>query len=89
VLAVTAVDNGKVADYANRGDFIALGAPGSHLIYYQNQPFTVTGTSAASAFTAGVAASALEAGKTPAEMTAYLRENFGMRPLQPGEVPKP
>jgi hypothetical protein len=85
VLAVTAVENGHVADYANRGPFISLGAPGEYTIYYQNQPYDVTGTSGSAAFISGAAAGILESGKSPAEMTSILKANFGMRPVQAPE----
>jgi hypothetical protein len=57
VIAVTAgTGPGQVADYANRGSFVDMMAPGNSIVYLNNQPWLVTGTSAASAFAAGLAA---------------------------------
>jgi hypothetical protein len=56
VTAVTAVDNGQLASYANRGSFVSLGAPGTSLIYFGNQAFVVQGTSPSAAFTSGLLA---------------------------------
>src|SRR5208283_2335705 len=44
VMAVTAIDQGQLDSYANRGSFISLGAPGTSVIYYQNVPWYVQGT---------------------------------------------
>jgi len=61
VVAVTAGDrSGTIAPYANRGDFVDVVAPGASVVYYQGQPFLVAGTSAAAAFTSGVAAGLVE-----------------------------
>ncbi len=46
VVAVTAIANGQLASYADRGSFISLGAPGTGFVYFDNQPWCVTGTSA-------------------------------------------
>jgi len=57
VVAVTAGDrSGEVAPYANRGEFVDVVAPGASVIFHQGKPFLVAGTSAAAAFTSGVAA---------------------------------
>jgi hypothetical protein len=53
VLAVTAVDQGKIASYANRGSFVTLGAPGTSVVYYNGKSWYVMGTSASAAFTTG------------------------------------
>jgi hypothetical protein len=80
VNAVTAIDQGQLAPYANRGSFVSLGAPGTSIVYYQNQPYYVEGTSASAAFTSGMAAAYLEANPcaTPAKSEAFLRSNFGV-----------
>ncbi len=82
VTAVTAVEQGgQVAPYANRGSFVALGAPGTSVVYYNNQPFYVVGTSAASAFTSGLAAGYMEAtGSPPQKVNDFLRSTYGMKP---------
>ncbi len=57
VTAVTAGDrSGRVAYYANSGDFVDLVAPGTTLINYRGMPYYVLGTSASSAYTTGLAA---------------------------------
>ena len=80
VMAVTAIDQGQIASYANRGSFISLGAPGTSVIYFDNQPYYVTGTSASAAFTSGIAAGYLDAThNSVSQMQAFLRSNFGVR----------
>ena len=56
VIAVTAAERGKIADYANYGSFVDVAAPDSSIIYYGDRPWYVQGTSASSAYTAGMAA---------------------------------
>jgi hypothetical protein len=57
VIAVTAANGpGQLANYANRGSFVDMIAPGNSVVYYNGQAWMVTGTSAASAYAAGLAA---------------------------------
>jgi len=80
VMAVTAVDKGQIASYANRGSFVSLGAPGTSVIYFNDQPYYVTGTSAAAAFTSGIAAGYRDStGNSISQMQAFLRSNFGVK----------
>jgi thermitase len=80
VMAVTAIDQGQIASYANRGSFVSLGAPGTSVIYFDNQPYYVTGTSASAAFTSGIAAGYMDATHNGvSQMQAYLRGNFGVK----------
>jgi len=80
VMAVTAIDQGQLASYANRGSFVSLGAPGTSYVYYQNQPWVVQGTSASAAFTSGVAAGYLDTThNSPSQAEAFLRSNFGVK----------
>ncbi len=80
VMAVTAIDQGQIASYANRGSFISLGAPGTSVVYFGNQPYYVTGTSASAAFTSGMAAGYMESTHNSAsQMQAFLRSNFGVK----------
>lgn len=84
VMAVTAVDRGQIASYANRGSFISLGAPGNSVVYYRDQPFSVVGTSASSAFTSGIAAGYMEtSGANYSQTESFLRQNFGVT-ITPG-----
>jgi hypothetical protein len=85
VLAVTAIDQGQLASYANRGSFISLGAPGTSVVYYNGQPWYVTGTSTSAAFTSGVAAGYLEANQdNVSKMETFLKNNFGVK-IAPGK----
>ena len=80
VMAVTAVDQGQLASYANRGSFVSLGAPGTSIIYFDGQPYQVMGTSASAAFTSGIAAGYLDTThNTTSQMQAFLRSNFGVK----------
>jgi hypothetical protein len=80
VMAVTAIDQGQIASYANRGSFVSLGAPGTSVVYFDNQPWYVTGTSASAAFTSGIAAGYMDATHSSFnQMQAFLRGNFGVK----------
>ena len=55
VIAVTAGDrNGQLADYANRGAFVDVIAPGGNVVSYAGASYLVSGTSPASAFATGM-----------------------------------
>jgi hypothetical protein len=57
VIAVTAGDaKGKLAPYANRGDFVDVMAPGTAVINFNGQAWRVTGTSPAAAYVSGAIA---------------------------------
>ena len=75
VTAVTAGDkNGAIASYANRGSFIDVVAPGSTVVSYNNRLFYVSGTSASSAYAAGMAAGLSDfSKKSLAQVEAGLR----------------
>jgi len=78
VIAVTALDHGQLASYANRGSFVSVAAPGTSLIYFNNQPWFVVGTSAASAYTAGLAAGRMETtGSSPQAVQDFIRQTMG------------
>jgi hypothetical protein len=80
VLAVTAIDQGQIASYADRGSFVSLGAPGTSLVYFDNQPWFVTGTSASAAFISGIAAGYMDATHNSiSQMQSFLRSNFGVK----------
>jgi hypothetical protein len=79
VIAVTALDHGQIASYANRGSFVSVAAPGTSLIYFNNQPWYVVGTSAASAYTAGLAAGRMETtGSSPQAVQDFIRQTMGV-----------
>jgi hypothetical protein len=80
VMAVTAIDQGQIASYANRGSFVTLGAPGTSVIYFDNQPYYVTGTSASAAYISGIVGGYLESThNTPSQAQAFLLSNFGVK----------
>src|SRR5579864_5606284 len=80
VQAVTAIDNGQLASYANRGSFVSLGAPGTSIVPFGNMSFGVQGTSVSSAYTSGLAAGYLEnSGDNVNKMEAFLNSNFGVK----------
>ncbi len=55
VIAVTAGDrNGQLADYANRGSFVDVIAPGGNVVSFAGASYLVSGTSPASAFATGM-----------------------------------
>jgi Subtilase family/Fervidolysin N-terminal prodomain len=56
VIAVTGGNQNGISSYANRGSFVDVVAPDASIVAYGNRQWYVVGTSAASAFTAGVAA---------------------------------
>ena len=81
VMAVTAVDKGKIASYANRGDFVSLGAPGNSVVCYNGQPYYVAGTSASSAFASGMAAGYMDNTQGSVDqMQTFIRGTFGLTP---------
>lgn len=56
VVAVTAVERGQIAPYANRGSFVDVGAPASDVFCFDGRYYYAGGTSAAAAYTSGLAA---------------------------------
>ncbi len=74
--AVTALDrSGAVASYANRGDFVKAGGPGTVLISFNDQTYVISGTSASTAYVSGVAAALAETtGKPPIQIEKSIPE---------------
>jgi hypothetical protein len=65
VIAVTASSGqGKLANYANYGNFVDMMAPGNSVVYLNGQAWLITGTSAASAYAAGLTAGFADARST-------------------------
>lgn len=80
VTAVTAIDQGQLASYANRGTFISAGAPGTSIIYYNNQAYQVTGTSASAAYTSGLAAGYMDNKHSTADQAqTFILNNLGVK----------
>jgi hypothetical protein len=85
VTAVTAVDNGQLASYANRGSFVSLGAPGTSVVCYSGADYFVVGTSASSAYASGVAAGYMDStGNSVSQMQSFMQSNFGVQ-MAPGQ----
>ena len=86
-LAVTAGDrNGRVAPYANRGDFVDVVAPGTSFVAYQGTTYLVNGTSASAAFVSGAAAAlAADTGRPMTEVAQQLREKLPFNPRPPAK----
>ena len=77
VIAVTALDQGKIAPYANFGSFVAVAAPGTSVVYFGNQPWLVQGTSASSAYVSGLAAGLADTThQTWSQIQATIRKNL-------------
>ncbi len=60
VTAVTGGNKTRISNYANYGSFVDVAAPDSNIISYANRQWYIVGTSAATAFTTGVAAGLAE-----------------------------
>jgi hypothetical protein len=80
VNAVTAIDQGQLAPYANRGSFISLGAPGDSMFCYGGETYLSSGTSDAASYISGVAAGHMETSQASvADTENFLRSNFGVK----------
>jgi hypothetical protein len=76
----------RIAPYANYGSFVDLAAPDGNVIFMGGRQFFVRGTSAASAYTTGLAVGLREtSGGTWSQINLSLRNNFGV----PTSVTKP
>jgi thermitase len=66
-----------IADYANHGNFVDLAAPDASVIYFGDRPWYVRGTSAAAAYTSGMAAGLAETTqKNWSDIQKILQRNF-------------
>ena len=75
VWAVTAVQrNGKIAPYANYGGFVDFGAPDTVVVPFNDEAFGVMGTSASTAYTAGLAAGLMAGGVPQDTMEGNLHK---------------
>jgi hypothetical protein len=85
VTAVTAIDQGKIANYANRGSFVSLGTPGTSIVCYDGANYFVVGTSASSAFASGIAAGYMDSTQNGmVQMQNFMQESFGVQ-VAPGQ----
>ena len=77
VIAVTAVEQGRIADYANFGSFVDVAAPDSSIVYSGNRPWYVRGTSASAAYTTGMAAGLADTThRSWSDIRAIILRNF-------------
>jgi hypothetical protein len=82
--AVTALDQGRLAPYANRGNWVSFGAPGTSIIYYNNQPWSVVGTSASAAYLSGAISGYMDATHSSLDKAqSFIRNNFGVTVTPP------
>jgi hypothetical protein len=72
VIAVTAAQDGRLARYANYGEFVDMVAPGSSVVYFNGQPYSISGTSTAAAYASGLAAAVAESQQIDASKAAAL-----------------
>ncbi len=81
VIAVTATDfDGKIASYANYGEFVDVGAPGSVIVEFNGNSYLVSGTSAATALASGIAAGYSEKNSAkPREAEATVRSGLAVQ----------
>jgi len=81
VLAVTALDNGQLAPYANHGDFVSLAASGTSIISYGGRSYYAMGTSEAAPKVAGGLAAYVEnSHPSMPERRSYLGTTYGFKP---------
>lgn len=77
VTAVTGGDKTKISSYANFGSFVDVAAPDANIISYANRQWYVVGTSAATAFTTGMAAGlADKTGQGWSAILKVIQQNF-------------
>ncbi len=81
VIAVTAGDrHGNLAEYANRGSFVDIVAPGSNIVRFGDKSYMGSGTSFAAAYITGVATAMASDSKTPlSQLEAQLRSKLGKK----------
>lgn len=79
VNAVTALQNGQIAPYANYGSFVDMAFPGTSVVYYNGNPYLVTGTSVSTAIATGDAAgNKLTLGWNWAQIEAAMQKQFAV-----------
>jgi ribosomal protein L18 len=78
VIAVTAIDQGQIAPYANRAAIPAVGAPGTGVVHFNGKAYIVSGTSVSTAFVSGLAAGYMEVNsKTATQTRDYIQGALG------------
>ena len=81
VLAVTASDRtGNLANYANRGNFVDVIAPGSSVFQFNGQHYLSTGTSVATAYVSGLASAMADpCKKSYSSIDSQIRQNLAIK----------
>jgi len=73
----------SIAPYANYGSFVDVAAPDASIVYFADRPWYVRGTSAAAAYTSGMAAGLAETTQQSwNDIQKILQRNF---PVPPGK----
>ncbi len=86
VTAVTAIDrSGKIAPYANYGEFVDVGAPGTAIVPFNGRSYVVMGTSPATAWASGLAAGLMSCGTQPSAIPAQLQSIMAIPPQNSGQ----
>jgi len=84
--SVTAVDNGQLPSYADRGNWVSFGAPGTSIIYYNNLPWSVVGTSASAAYVSGALGGYLDSTHSGLDQAqSFIRNNFSISAPPPAK----
>jgi len=78
-IAVTATEQNQLAPYANHGEFVDMGAPGSSVVYFNGQPYVINGTSTATAYASGLAAGMAESqAVSPSQAATSISERYSV-----------
>ena len=79
-IAVTALDRGQIAAYANRADIPSVGAPGTSVVYYNGQPYYVVGTSVSTAYVSGMAGGYMDVShKGTSDAQTFILNNLAIK----------
>jgi thermitase len=79
VIAVTALQNGQIAPYADFGSFVSLAFPGNNVVYWGSQAYMVVGTSVSTATATGVAAgNKIALGASWGQIESAMQQKFAV-----------
>ncbi len=80
-IAVTALDRGQLAPYANLANIPSVGAPGTSVVYYNGQPYYVVGTSVSTAYVSGMAGGYMDVShKGTSDAQTFILNNLSIKP---------
>ena len=77
VIAATALENGQLAPYANRGPQVDAAIAGTGIFFYEGSFYMTTGTSVSSVYLSTLLGLEISTGKTPAQATSAVLNKFG------------